>query len=154
MEWERVQSELDQLYPAGDWIEEDHGREIHCPYFLLKTWFLEFLISPRNQDSGHLRALVNFHFNFTEKERENFQKAEAMGLLPFHFYSRLESRIRGLGIDLIYYQDTDFSTMFSLEAETPAALKVKIQNMESCHLEITQTALECLETITKKYSLD
>lgn len=148
-----IENELNDLFPSGEWIRTDHGRESFCPYFTVKTWFLEFLVFQKNPETNSLDVLLDFHFNWNHTEKNNFRRAQAMGLLPYHFYSRLETRIGELDLELLYNQNPDFSTKFILEAANPQSLKNKIQQVEANHLEITKTALKCLHEIAEKYSL-
>ncbi|MBT3784121.1 hypothetical protein HOF92_04025 [bacterium] len=152
-QWEQVQNELESLFPTGEWVEADPGREGYCPYFLYRTWFLEMLISKRHFSENNLKALLNFQFNFSPTENVIFQKATAMGLLPFHFYSRLEARLHEIGVKIYYQLDADFSTPFQIQSSNLNELCATVSKLGSAHLEVTETALESLQAIAKKYSL-
>ncbi len=148
-----VLAELEEAFPEGEVVREDAGRENHCPYFLFRNWFCEFLIPAGKMGEFDLQALFDLKLNLETRDREIYKKAEAMGLVSYHFDTPLANEVRALGIKVMALKNPQFKTAMILTVDSPKTLKSAIQLIMDQNISIMEKALGLLRGLEKRYSL-
>jgi hypothetical protein len=152
-EIDRILAELEEAFPEGEIVHEDAGRESDCPYFLFRNWFLEFLIPAGKMGKSDLQALFNLKLNLGSREREIHKKADAMGLISYHFDTPLSEEIRKLGIKVMALKHPQYKTAMILTADSAKSLKATIHAIMDQNVSIMEKALQLLQNLETRYSL-
>ena len=133
--------------PGAEWIKISG---IESDILFWEDWFLGCYWIP----SEPHKLRIQFKFNWKPIELSSFKKAEAMGLLPFHFYQTIVQRLEQESLSLIQWTDPNLLSQFliieqNLDKPLSTFNKVKQQNVA-----VTETALLSLRNITDKYALE
>ena len=96
---------------------------------------------------------VQFKFNWNPDELEIFKKAEAMGLLPFHFYQKISQNLEQESLKVIHWTDPILLSQFLIIEQNLDMLLSTLKKIRQQNLNITETALLSLQNIKQKYAL-
>ena len=96
---------------------------------------------------------IQFKFNWDHKELKIFKKAEAMGLLPFHFYQKISQRLEQESYNIIHWTDPVLLSQFLVTDQNLDKLLTIFEKIQTQNLIITETALLSLRSITETYAL-
>ena len=133
--------------PGAEWIKISG---IESEILFWEDWFLGCYWIPLEPK----KLRVQFKFNWNPKELFVFKKAEAMGLLPFHFYQTLAQRLEKESLTLIHWTDPNLLSQFLIIEQNLDDLLSTFDKIKQQNVNITETALLSLRKITKKYALE
>ena len=142
------QQQLFQSYlPGVEWIKIS---SIESEVLFWEDWFLGCYWIPLEPH----KLRVQFKFNWNTAELSIFKKAEAMGLLPFHFYQTIVQRLEEESISLIQWTDPNILSQFLIIDQNLDQLLSTFDKVKKRNVIITETALLSLRKITDKYALE
>ena len=115
-----------------------------------EDWFLGCYWVP----SEPQKLRIQFKFNWNSNELKRFKKAEAMGLLPFHFYQPIVQRLALESLTLIHWTDPYILSQFLLIEQNLDRLLSIFNKIKQQNVNITETALLSLRNMTENYALE